>query len=319
MSPDIAFALGILALFGRRVPLSLKVFLTALAIADDMGAVLVIALFYTAQIYWGGLLVALIFLGLMFGVSQMRIRSPAIYILLAIVVWLGVLFSGVHATVAGILIALVVPSRSRIDPEKFLEVGYAKLEALQKGPALTKETLITDHERFEATHDLYEAASDLAPVSVRLEHSLHPTTAYFILPLFALFNAGVPLDERIFASLADPVSLGLIFGLVLGKQIGVTLFSWLVVRSGQARLPAGVTWGQLYGVSWLAGVGFTMALFVSELAFINETLIEHAKVGILAASLIAAVLGYLILNQLLPGGQPLADQEADAHSRPQSV
>jgi len=297
---DIAFALGVLALLGSRVPIGLKVYLTAVAIADDIGAVLVIAVFYTSQIAWQGLAVAAVFLALLFlAIGVLRWRTPGILAILVIGVWVGVFASGIHATIAGILIAFLVPVRARIDPQEFLDVARLRLGHLANGQ-LSRESMIMDREQLDSIEVLHEAVADLRPPSLSLEKYFHPISAFVVLPLFALANAGVALggDTRELAT--SPVALGVLLGLVFGKQIGISLFSWLVVRSGGASLPEGVGWGQIFGASCLAGIGFTMALFVSDLAFDDEGLINAAKIGILSASLLSAACGYAVLQWVLP-------------------
>ena len=299
MATDIAFALGILALFGTRAPLGLKVFLTALAIADDLGAVMVIAFFYTEEVKLLPLLIAaggLIAISL---ASQARIRRVGLYAALILVVWLGVFASGVHATIAGILLALVVPVRARLDPSDFFKTVKRSMSTLQNSE-VTQDSMVDDDEQFTALSDISSAANDMTPAGLVLERYLHIGQAFLILPLFAFFNAGVKIGGDFFDILSNPVSLGVILGLVVGKQVGVMLFSWLTVKSGKAELPAGVNWAQMWGVSCLAGIGFTMSIFVDELAFNDQAIIDEAKVGVLAASLIAGILGYLVLKIALP-------------------
>ena len=299
MATDIAFALGILALFGTRAPLGLKVFLTALAIADDMGAVLVIALFYTEEVRLLPLLIAASCLVLISLAAQARVRRVGLYAALILVVWLGVFASGVHATIAGILLALVVPVRAQIDPKGFFETAKRSLTTLQSSE-VTKDSMVDDDEQFTALADLHDASSGMMPPGIVLERYLHIGQAFVILPLFAFFNAGVSIGGDFLDILTNPVSLGVILGLILGKQIGVLLFSWLAIKSGKATLPAGVNWAQLWGVSCLAGIGFTMSIFIDELAFNDPQIIDEAKIGVLAASLIAGLLGYIILKMVLP-------------------
>lgn len=299
MATDIAFALGILALLGSRVPTSLKLFLTALAIADDLGAVMVIALFYTSQLNLLALVGDIVFLGLILLAGFVRIRRQEIYIGLALGVWLMLFISGVHATIAGILVALIIPVRTREDPKELIKLGREKIAELEQ-QELAKDSMIHDRAQMETINELYEATRAMRPVGLTLEEYLHPVLVWIVLPLFALFNAGVHFDDHFFASFAQPVSLGIIFGLVVGKQIGVTLLTWIAVRSRRAQLPANVTWKQIYGVSWLCGMGFTMSLFITELAFTSEELINAAKGGILAASLIAGVVGYILLFMWSP-------------------
>jgi NhaA family Na+:H+ antiporter len=316
VATDIAFAVGILALFGRRVPVGLKVFLTALAIADDLGAVLVIALFYTEQVAWAGLLAAVVFLALIAAASRAGVRRAAAYIVLAIGVWIGVLASGVHATVAGVLVAMLVPVRAAIDPTEFLARGRRRLDELQEA-GLTRASMLQDHQQLDALQDLFVAAADMRPAGITLEHSLHPLQSFLILPLFALFKAGIPVDAQSLNDLANPVTLGVAAGLVLGKPLGVTLFSWLPIRLGWAELPAQVTWAQLGGVSCLAGVGFTMSIFISELAFADPAMNDLAKLGVLGGSLISGLAGLVILAWAFPRTSPagLAGSQAPAPGR----
>ena len=300
MATDIAFALGILAMFGRRVPIGLKVFLAAAAIADDIGAVLVIALFYTETIHVTALVVAAVFLSALFVATRMvKTRRLGVVLLLIFGVWVAVLASGVHATVAGILLAFLVPVRSGIEPGEFLKRARERITVLEESE-LTSESAIFDEQQLEAIVDLHEAAGDMAPPGLVLEHYIHPFQAFFVLPLFALANAGVAIGADVVEMITSPVGLGIIVGLVVGKQIGITLCSWLITKASSAAMPEGVTWPQIYGVGCLAGIGFTMSLFVSELAFKSEALVGEAKVGILVGSLISAVIGLIVLHKALP-------------------
>jgi NhaA family Na+:H+ antiporter len=300
MATDIAFALGVLAIFGSRVPIALKVFLTALAIADDLGAVLVIALFYTSSIRIWGLAVAAVFVVLLMGALRARIRRLDVLLPLAVGAWFGIFASGVHATVAGILLAMVVPVRAQVEPARFLKAARERLHKLESVP-LTKHSMIDDERQFDAIESLHECTGDMLPAGLRLEHALHPVQVWFILPVFALANAGVRIDSHILEALASPISLGIIVGLVIGKPLGIYGLSRLATRWTRGSLPAGVTWAQIFGASCLAGIGFTMSLFITGLAFTdNEALIANAKVGILAASLLSGVIGSAILSQALP-------------------
>jgi NhaA family Na+:H+ antiporter len=294
MATDIAFALGILSLLGARVPVGLKLFLTALAIVDDLGAVLVIAVFYTEQIRVGALLVAAVLLALLLLLQRLRVRRAALYAALAIGVWLAVVVSGIHATVAGILVAMIVPVRPRIDPKRFLNIANDSIAVLAHNPASESATHV--RERINAIEKLHFASGDVIPAGLSLEHYLHPMTAYVIIPLFALFNAGVKLDAGIMEAFLNPVSHGVLIGLFVGKQIGVTFASWIAIRLRAAEMPPAVTWGQIYGAALLAGIGFTMSLFVTDLAFPNRALMGPAKLGILAASILSAFAGYGVLR-----------------------
>ena len=295
MATDIAFALGVLALLGERAPVGLKVFLTALAIVDDIVAVLVIALFYTSEISWGALGVGAVFLAALIVANLIGVGRTLVYAVLGVGLWLCFLLSGVHATIAGVLLALTVPAISFINPGAFLERSRYVLDrfeqAGQKG-----ENVLANEERQAALHALNRAAYKLEPPLHELEHALHPWVVFAIMPVFALANAGVQLGGGMADALTSPVSLGIVAGLVVGKQLGITLFAWLAVKSGASELPAGIGWRQVYGASWLAGIGFTMSLFISDLAFPDGSLVETAKLGILAASVIAGVVGWTILR-----------------------
>ena len=299
MATDIAFALGVLALLGRRVPLSLKVFLTALAIADDLGAVLVIALFYTETIRLIALAAAAGLLALFFLLVRGRIRRQPLVLLVPVgAVWLAILASGVHATVAGILVALMVPIKSPIKPEQFIEIVRRRLPMLEQG--VTRHSVVLEEEQLDTVLELHEAAADLRPPGVTLERLLHPVQAYIVLPLFALFNAGIVIDAGVLAGVTGPISLGVILGLVVGKPLGLVLFSWIAVRAGAASLPSDLTWRAIFSVGWLAGIGFTMSLFVGDLAFKSGAALDQAKMGILVGSLVAGLTGYLLLRCALP-------------------
>lgn len=299
MATDIAFALGVLAMFGTRAPLGLKVFLTALAIADDLGAVAVIAIFYTDRINVVSLAVAAVLLVLLFAVIQMGVRRRGILYLLIIGVWLAVFSSGVHATVAGILVAMVIPVRPRVDPHRFIDETEARLERIKR-MELSADSLLSDREQLDIVDGIHTRAGEALPAGLVLEHFLHPIQVWLILPLFALANAGVAIGGDLTSVLADPLALGIVVGLVVGKPVGIFLLSWLAVTSGRGALPEGVTWLQVVGAGCLAGIGFTMSLFVTGLAFEDEALMATAKVGILAASLTSGVLGYLLLSKSLP-------------------
>jgi Na+:H+ antiporter, NhaA family len=295
MATDIAFALGVLALLGDRVPLALKVFLTALAIVDDIVAVLVIAFFYTSDISWGALGVGVVFLAALVVANLIGVGRTLVYALLGVGLWLCFLLSGVHATIAGILLALTVPAISFINPGAFLERSRYVLDRFEQAGE-KGENVLSNEERQAALHALNHAAYKLEPPLHELEHALHPWVVFAIMPIFALANAGVPLGGGIGDALTSPVALGIVAGLVFGKQLGITLFAWLAVRSGISELPEGIRWRHIYGASWLAGIGFTMSLFITDLAFSDGTLVDAAKLGILVASLISGVVGWTILR-----------------------
>ncbi len=299
MATDIAFALGVLAIFGTRAPLGLKVFLTALAIADDLGAVVVIALFYTERINVFALTVAVVFLVILYPVVRLRVKRRGLVLALMVVVWLAIFTSGVHATIAGVLLALVIPVRPKVNPRQFVSDAEAVLEKLKQRQE-SESCIVTDREQLHALEFVHTGAGDALPAGLMLEHTLHPVQVWLILPLFALANAGVRIDSHIGEALANPISLGIIAGLVVGKPIGITLMTWLAVKSGKGFLPQGVNWMQVVGAGCLAGIGFTMSLFIADLAWTDEALIANAKIGILAASLISGILGFVLLSRSLP-------------------
>ncbi len=295
MATDIAFALGLLSMLGNRININLKIFLTALAIADDLGAVLVIAIFYTEQINYTELFLAGFFLIVLIIANFSGIRRTLFYAIIGLFgVWMLFLFSGVHATIAGVLIALTIPARTKIDENSYINKLMHFLIKFKKqnpndNPLLTKEqTHIIDE--IEKLND--EANTPLQ----KLEHALHPVTALFILPLFALANAGVHVNGNIFKLMFHPISLGIIVGLIAGKFIGISLFSLLAVKLKIAVLPKGVKWKEFYGVAFLAGIGFTMSIFIAELAFDDETFKQIAKVGIMTASFLSAIIGMIWLS-----------------------
>jgi len=298
MAPDIAFALGILAMFGKRVPLELKIFLTALAIADDLIAVAAIAVFYTPDLSVGMLLLSGVPLALMVWMNRAGVRATWAYSLLAFLIWIAVLLSGVHATIAGVMVALVVPVRPAMDPGQFIATTSGLLKEID-GPDNSLDALIHDSKRRNRLNQLGITVEEAIPPGIAMEHRLHPLMGFVILPLFALFSAGVTFDAETFEGFPTAVSLGVIFGLVLGKPLGVLLTSWLVIRIAKPDLGV-LTLPMLLGAGCLAGIGFTMAIFISELAYASETLINQAKVGVLIASALAALLGALVLHFSLP-------------------
>jgi Na+:H+ antiporter, NhaA family len=297
MATDIAFALGVLALLGRRVPLGLKVFVTALAIVDDILAVMVIALFYTSDVSWGALGVGAVFLVALVAANLGGVGKPLPYALLGIGLWICFLESGVHATIAGVLLAMTVPASSFIDTGVFLKRSRGLLDRFEQAGERGGDPVLCNEERQGALHALNKANEDVEPPLQELEHALHPWVVFLIMPLFALANAGVLLGEDFISTLLNPVSVGIVIGLLLGKQIGITLFAWLAVKSGISEMPGGVTWLHIYGAGWLAGIGFTMSLFISDLAFADSPLLDVAKLGILTASLIAGVVGWSIIRR----------------------
>lgn len=295
MATDIAFALGVLALIGERIPSSLRIFLSALAIADDLGAVLVIALFYTAHISWIALGAAFLLLVLSLVANAIGVRKAGIYAVIGIALWIAVLLSGVHATVAGVLLAFTIPSRRRIDEAAFLSGARDALADFHDARAPEKTVLSSRAHQIALQRMGLLIDRAQAPL-IQLEHGLHGVVTFGIMPLFALANAGVALGGAGHA-LSSPIALGVIAGLLMGKPIGITLASWGAVRSGIATMPRDITPRMLFGVAWLGGIGFTMSLFIAGLAFQGSpALLTSAKLGTFAASIVAGLVGWLVLR-----------------------
>ncbi len=293
MATDIAFSLGILALLGTRAPAALRIFLTALAIADDLGAIMVIAIFYTAQLDIAALASALAILAVLAGIAKLGIRKVWVFILPGIIVWFFFLKSGVHATIAGVLLAFVIPVRTKIDTDGFAKKmsDYVK-EWRENGEPGTH--ILKNPQRQAALHHMRETADEIETPLEKIEHALLPFVSFMIMPIFALANAGVALGGG-GLSMTDPVFVGVLAGLFLGKPVGIVLCTWLAVKSGIATLPVGVSYIHILGAGLLAGVGFTMSLFIGNLAFTEASLLESAKLGILCGSLISALAGVGVL------------------------
>jgi NhaA family Na+:H+ antiporter len=305
---DIAFAVGVLALLGKRVPPALRVLLLALAIIDDIGAILVIALFYSSGIAWTGLVVALLGIGAVLVLQRLGARRDLLYVLPAIIVWLGILDMGVHPTIAGVLLGVVTPVRSWFGPKGFLSVASDSIEEFRHHSEREEhdvDALVAPLKRIK------EAYREALPPVVRVQSALHPWVAFGIMPLFALANAGVDLRG---VSLDEPasraVAFGVMAGLVVGKPLGILLASYACVRAGICVLPRGVTLRGMMLVGAVAGIGFTMAIFIAGLAFAESpSLLAAAKLAVLLASALAAVAALTIGRLLLPA-QPSLDAAA---------
>jgi Na+:H+ antiporter, NhaA family len=302
MATDIAFALGVLAILGNRVCLSIKVFLTALAIADDIGAVLVIALFYTTELSFLALGVGAVFLTALIGANRAGVDNPLVYTLLGIGLWAAFLKSGVHPTVAGVIVAMTIPARPRISDSEFLNRSREILETFRNAGGESDRMLANEPQRKSAAALSRAVQLVQAPLQ-RMEHELHPWVTFLIMPLFALANAGVVIGAGITEALTDRISLGIIAGLVIGKQAGITLFAWLAVKSRLAALPGDATWKDIYAAGWLGGIGFTMSLFIANLAFSDASFLVVAKVGILTASLVSGAAGWALFRSTKACGE----------------
>ena len=296
MATDIAFALALLSMSGKHIPAAVKVFLSALAVADDLGAVLVIAFFYTAHISFAPLLLAGALLLVLIAGNLLGIRGTLFYLLLGIAVWAGFLFSGVHATIAGVLVAFTIPARTKIDENEY--VKSVRKYSLEFENAIPQNGPLTTPEQHQTIEKIKKLSTDAETPLQKIEYSLHPWVAFVIMPLFALANAGMHIGPDFFSGLINPVSTGIIAGLLIGKFVGVFSFTWLLVKLGVAELPDGAGWPHIAGVAILAGVGFTMSLFITGLAFENIDLVDQAKYGILIASVLAGTFGIVVLRRL---------------------
>ena len=292
MATDIAFALGALALIAPRAPLGARVFLAALAIVDDMGAVLVIAIFYSHAIAWAALGGAAVTLLVLIGFNAVGVRHLWPYLLAGLVLWYFVHESGIHGTIAGVALAFTIPTHTRINAVEFSRKARALMDQFERDE--TGDFLVlTSKGQQEALFALEHASVGVTAPILRLEHALHNFSAFVVMPLFAFANAGVKLA---LPSQGAAIAIGALVGLVLGKPLGIMAAALLAVKSGVAKLPHAVSWTSLLGYAWLAGIGFTMSLFIAMLAFDEAAPVDAAKLGILAGSLLAAVAGAIVLK-----------------------
>ena len=293
MATDIAFALGVLSLLGKRAPLGLKVFLTALAIVDDLGAIIVLAVFYpTHALHFDMLLYAGIVVLFLYSLNRNRVNVPLLYIIPGIFLWYFIYKSGIHATIAGVILALTIPSKTVINEvrfsvsirywmEKFRSVSNSEIEVLANA------------EQQHIIHQINKNVQNINPLMHKFEAGLHPWVTFFIMPVFALANAGVVITGDLFTYPVPTVATGIFFGLLCGKPIGIFLFSLVAVKTGIAELPSGTKWRQVFALGIIAGIGFTMSIFIDGLAFNDTNLINIGKAAILGTSLVAAVVGCL--------------------------
>lgn len=294
MATDIAFAIGILSILGNRVPFALKIFLTAIAIIDDLGAVLVIAIFYSSNISLMLLGAAGVVVLILILINYLQIKSPLVYILFGLVLWFLFLKSGIHATIAGVVLAFTIPTKTRMNGKEFFDGANDALDEM-KEKGLVKDGHKISPDINSVLYTIEDYCEKATAPAHRLEHKLHPYVAFFIMPVFALANAGVSLDgfgNDVF----NGVTLGIIGGLFLGKVLGISLFSMIAVKTGLGALPTGSNMRQLVGVGLLAGIGFTMSLFIASLAFGTSELLDFAKVGVIIGSVISGALGFMVLR-----------------------
>jgi NhaA family Na+:H+ antiporter len=294
MATDIAFAVGILVLLAQRVPRNLVIFLTALAIADDLGAVLVIAAFYTQDLDYRALTTAGVVFALLVLLNRGGVRKAMPYVLLGIPLWVALYHSGVHATLAGVLLALTIPAFPAHTPARFERSVEDLLDAFRadRRDQSTPDDPLTNRRMTRIAETLERASAAVQSPLQRIEHGLTPWVSFVVVPVFALSNAGIDLTAVSWReALSGPVTVGVVAGLLIGKFAGISLFSWAAVALGLGRLPSGVGWAHILGAAWLAGIGFTMSLFIAQLAFGDAELVEQAKLGILLGSAASALIG----------------------------
>ena len=295
MATDIAFSLGILTLLGKRVPVGLKVFLMAFAIIDDLGAVLVIAFFYSSKLIWANIAMGLIIVLALIVLTRLRLYAKYFYFIAGVVVWVLFLKSGIHSTIAGVLMALTIPIDRHIDTRTFYDKGSEILQNFRNAcQSPDKKVTILNHDQLVAIDEMEELTEKTASPVQFLEHSLHGWVAYVIIPIFALANAGVVFSFSGNTNTLLASNIGI--SLLVGKFIGIFFISYLAVKLKLSELPKNVNFMSMAGVALLGGLGFTMALFINDLAFTNEVLINSAKMGILGGSFVAGILGYFVVR-----------------------
>lgn len=297
MATDIAFSLGVLSLLGKRVPLSLKIFLTAFAVVDDIGGILVIAIFYSSEVAYGYLIVAAILYVFLYYMGKFGMTQKIFFLFFGIIIWYLFLQSGVHSTISGVILAFVIPARPRLDVGKYIK---RIRDVISTFPVSDSDKIVLTNEQI-ATLKQVEQASDfvISPLQ-SLEDNLHGTVNFIILPLFAFANAGVVFSGE--SSVVGDVSIAVAAGLLLGKFLGIYLFTWLTIKSGLVLMPSGMNWKNIAGVSLLGGIGFTVSLFIANLSFAGTypELLNQAKFGVLWGTVFAGILGYIVLNTVLP-------------------
>ncbi|WP_290452412.1 Na+/H+ antiporter NhaA [uncultured Muribaculum sp.] len=307
MATDIAFSLGILAMLGRRVPISLKIFLTTLAVVDDIGGIIVIATCYSSHIDLRLIITALAFLGVLMLGSTFKIKSKLFYLGIGTVIWYLFLNSGIHPTIAGVLIAFCVPSTPVFAPGKYVKSIRRAISHfhMEDDESLDRRSMLS-HDQLDWLKQIESASDKVVSPLQDLEDSLHPLVNYLIIPLFAFANAGISFAGIGLSSVVSGLSLAIICGLVVGKFVGIFTFSWIAVKLGLAPMPKGSDWRMIMGVSALGGIGFTVSLFIANLSFdsmgaAGVALLNEAKIGIVVGSLLSGLAGCLILKRFLPG------------------
>jgi len=304
IATDIAFSLAILSTLGNRVPFGIRIFLTAFAIADDLGAILVIALFYTPQIHMTYLAGALGVCAVLFVMNRFWVRNPLGYMVFGAVMWYMVAHSGLHATITGVVVSMFIPAKSHFNTDLFMNMVRDRLDRIRCEGDECGYTIMVNRAHLDAVHSINVACTAVETPLQRMEHAMEPWVAYLILPLFALANAGVVLGALdLGAAIMHPVTLGTAIGLAFGKPVGITIFTWLTTKILRVNLISGATWPMILGVGFLGGIGFTMSLFISALSFSEPVFQEYAKIGIIVGSLLGGILGYAVLRWATAGRQ----------------
>ncbi len=297
VATDIAFALGAVAVFGRRLPVGLRIFLAAFAIADDLGAVVIIAIFYTKEIVWSYLIISLFLIVGLAIANFLWIRWTLVYAILGLAVWFFVLGSGIHPTIAGVIVSLFVPARGRYDTDNFLQNVKKITEQFECEEQSCGYSILLNQDHMHAVQALELACHDVETPLQRLMHALHPWVAFLILPFFALGNTGLTFHNIVFSEMvSNTVIMGIVFGLVFGKPIGIMLFSYLSVKTGIASLPQEVRWSHIFGGAMLGGIGFTMSLFLADISFSDPQILNYARIAILTGSVLSAAMGMSYLG-----------------------
>ncbi len=308
MATDIAFAVGILSILGKRTPFALKIFVLAIAIVDDLGAILIIAFFYTDTIVMSMLGIAALLILLILFMNKIHVRSTPLYILIGFFVWLCFLKSGVHATIAGVILGLITPVKALLPIDKILhhvdtltDMALDRLKIIYMKSGRDTKQMTYDHKTHKILKDLrFITIESQSPVD-RFIHIMHPWVTFFIMPVFALGNAGVKIESLdLFHFFSEPVFIGIALGLLIGKPLGVVLLSWLSIKLNLSNYPKGVTLTHILGAGFLTGIGFTMALFIGNLAIKESSLEVYFKTGILSGSFFAGLIGLLLLHLTLP-------------------
>lgn len=297
MATDIAFSLGVLSLLGRRVPLSLKIFLTAFAVVDDIGGILVIAIFYSSHVAWGYLVVAALLYAFLYYMGRIGMTQKTFYLFFGVIVWYLFLQSGIHSTIAGVLLAFVIPARPRLDVGKYIK---RIREIMRSFPDSHPDEIVLTNEQISQLKKVERASDYVISPLQSMEDNLHGVVNFVILPLFAFANAGVVFSGG--GQIVGEVSIAVMLGLLAGKFLGIYLFTWLAVKSRLAMMPQGMNWKNISGVALLGGIGFTVSLFIANLSFATAypDLLNQAKFGVLCGTVVAGILGYLVLNAVLP-------------------